>query len=123
MADQETMTDAPGAFDPTVHGLWKRYVDNYQIRDVAWVAACEANRAAGMPVEFVGTCRKCGDMLVPRQPWRAGTRWDYEAECRSRITESRVDGRRVVTGCGAVLVAPGGRLVKPQTARYHRTGA
>lgn len=117
MADQETLADVPGTFDPTIHGLWKRFVDNHQIREGEWLRACEAG-------EFVGTCRHCGDYLIPRRPLKvAPTRWDYEAECRSRVAESKVDGIRVVTGCGATLCAPGGRLVKPHTPRYQKTGA
>lgn len=112
MAEQEAMP-VDTTFNPAVHGLWKRFVDNYQIRDPEWLRACESG-------EFVGTCRHCGDYLVPRRPMRVGSRWDYEAECRSTLQESRVDGQRVVTGCGATVCAPGGRLFKPKTAR---TGA
>lgn len=108
MADQETLpVEAP--FDPAVHGLWKRFVDNGQIRDGEWLRACAAR-------EFVGTCRFCGDYLVPFRPMRVGSRWDYEAECRSGVQESNVDGKRVVTGCGHTIAAPGGRLAKTKTA-------
>jgi len=116
VADQEVLP-VQTAFDPAVHGLWKRFVDNdtHHIREGEWMRACEGD-------EFVGTCKYCGDYLVPQRPIRVGSRWDYEAMCRSRVTESRVDGRRVVTGCGQSIAAPGGRLAKPKPARFTRTG-
>jgi hypothetical protein len=95
--------------------VWTRFVDKGQIRDGEWLRACEAG-------EFVGTCRHCGDYLIPRRPLRVGSRWDYEAECRSTVRESRVDGRRVVTGCGQTIAAPGGRTAKPKPSRFGRTG-
>lgn len=115
MAEQETLHDDQriGPVDPALHGLWKRYVEDGRIRDGEWLRACESG-------EFVGTCRHCGDYLVPRRPMRVGSRWDYEAECRDQTRESRVDGHRVVTGCGHTIAAPGGRLRKPQP---QRTGA
>jgi hypothetical protein len=110
VADQETLPVQTAAFNPAVHGLWKRFVDEHHINHGAWLRAC----AEGA---WVGTCRHCGDYLIPRQPQQIGERWDYEAHCRSPVRESHVDGRRVVTGCGQILCAPGGRLGKPKRSR------
>lgn len=119
MADQETLTDetrqTSTTFNPAIHGLWKRFVENGTIRHGEWLRAC----AAG---EFVGTCRHCGDYLIPAHPLQVGQRWDYEAQCRSKATSSIVDGARHVSGCGHVMAAPGGRLKKPKRQRSTRTG-
>jgi len=119
MAEQETLIQdarvAGTPFDASVHGLWTRFVDNHTVRHGEWLAACEGKA-------FVGTCTHCGDLLQPRWPHRAGNRWDYEAECRNGITQSWVDGKRVVAGCGSILCAPGGRLAKRKAIQHGRTG-
>jgi hypothetical protein len=93
MADQETLPEtwagkAP-PFNPAMHGLWKRFVDNGVVVHGEWMRAAAAR-------ELVGTCRVCGAHLRPRHPAEVGhpVRWEYEAECVS---------------CGQIVCAPGGR--------------
>lgn len=106
MPHQETLpgTGQPDRFDPLDHRLYRGLVDaEGVIVHAAWMRAC----AAG---EFVGTCRRCGDYLVPSRPVEINQRTDYEATCRNRMTSSVINGVRHVAGCGWVLVAPGGRV-------------
>ena len=104
MADQETLP-VQNAFNPAVHGLWKRFVDDGRINHGAWLRAC----AEGT---WVGTCRRCGDYLVPLQPAERGRgHWEYEAACRTPAVLSTVDGVRRASGCGKTICAPGGRTL------------
>ena len=91
MAEQETLTERT-AFNPLDHGLWARYKTGNQVDHAAWMRAC----AEG---SWVGTCRLCGDYLIPVRPHQANAkRTDYEAHCRAEA-------------CGWILNAPGGRIV------------
>lgn len=117
MAQQETL---PGAGDDTPvnaldHGLWGRFVDaDGLIIDAAWMRAC----AAG---EFVGTCRQCGDYLLPVRPADVNAnRRDYEAHCRRGAQIHVVDGVRVTEGCGWTCDAPGGRVFGRSSRQLER---
>jgi hypothetical protein len=91
MADQETLTERT-SFNPLDHGLWARYHDHGEILHGAWMRAC----AEG---SFVGTCRHCGDYLIPLRPHQVnGKRTDYEAHCHAST-------------CGAIMLAPCGRVL------------
>lgn len=118
MPDQETL---PGTgripFDPLDHGLYRHLVDSDGvIVHGAWLRAC----AAG---EFVGTCRQCGDYLIPARPDEVTSqRIDYEAACRRRQTITVVDGVRRLDGCGWRLIAAGGRTFTRSSRRSERRG-
>ena len=105
MPAQETL---PGTghtpFNPLDHGLYRHLVDAEGfIIHTLWMRAC----AEGL---FVGTCRRCGDYLIPARPDEVtNQRTDYEAACRRRLTVQVVDGVRRLDGCGWVLTAVGGR--------------
>lgn len=88
-AGQQTLTGDV----PRDAGLWSRYVHNGQVDHAAWLRA----RAEG---QFVGTCRQCGDYLVPDAPHDHAGRTDYTARCR------RGDA------CRYELTAPGGRVLR-----------
>lgn len=131
MVEQEALADTGGkpsrmfAVDPAQHGLWDRMVEAGRISHQAWLRAVAESG-------FVGTCRRCGSYLRPRPADDRGSGvFDYEAEC-SNVHVSTVDVRndvrtkvvvreRVVAGCGAVMVAPGGRL--PGTAERESKAA
>lgn len=108
-------------FDPTKHGLWDRYVTAGQdgeawIDHAAWMRAC----ATG---EFVGTCRQCGDYLVPVRPEDVtATRTDYEARCRRPVEVVTRDGVRTVEGCGAVMTAARGLVFRRSSRTHERPG-
>lgn len=102
MATQDTL---PGTgqhmFNPMDHGLWKRFVDSDgRINHAAWLRA----RAEG---QWVGTCRRCGDYLIPEAPHEHDNRSDYQASCRN-------------DGCGYVMTAPGGRIALGSTRKSER---
>lgn len=82
-------------------GLWRRYVAAGEVLHAAWLHA----RSAG---EWVGTCRLCGDYLIPLPPDEHAGRIDYEAACRNRQ-------------CRYVLLAPGGRVMGGSAAKSHTT--
>lgn len=111
MPQQETLTPEP-VFNPMDHGLWRRFVDaEGRIVEAAWLRAC----AAG---EFVGTCRRCGDYLIPARPDHvSGSRTDYEATCRRRSEVVVKDGIRHLEGCGWRCNAPSG-VVSRKSMRW-----
>jgi hypothetical protein len=88
MAEQETLDERNG-MDPFIHSLWKRFVDNGCVVHGAWLRACAEN-------SYVGTCRICGDYLIPRHPYAVRAGYDYEYQCRN-------------VQCGHIYNAPGGR--------------
>ena len=93
-------------FDALEHGLWARFTDGDRINHGAWLRV----RAEG---GFVGTCRRCGDYLVPLAPYEhTDDRVDYEAHCRREIVATMVGGKRQVEGCEWTLSAPGGRMLR-----------
>lgn len=99
MARQETLTGDTPAFDPSQHGIWDRFVDAGDvINHAAWLRACAEGG-------FVGTCRACGDFLLPQPPDERDGRHDYTAVCRSGN-----DGPG--KGCGHEVNAPGGRRLR-----------
>jgi len=90
-------------FDPRRHRLYRRFVDGAgQIEHGQWLRAI----AEG---QHVGTCRRCGDYLIP-QPHVdvTSTRTDYQADCRDR------------DGCGFVCAMPGGRYLAGSTRENER---
>lgn len=104
MAEQETLTERT-VFNPLDHGLWARYRSGNQIDHAAWMRAC----ADG---SWVGTCRRCGDYLLPLRPYQINAkRTDYEAHCRREVVVRLIDGVRTVEGCGWILNAPSGRAL------------
>lgn len=101
MASQDTLPGTSGrTFNPMDHGLWKRFITDGEINHGAWLRA----RAEG---QWVGTCRRCGDYLVPQSPQEHGNRTDYEADCRNEK-------------CGFVMMAPGGRVAGGSTRKSER---
>ena len=58
----------------TPQGLSARYVQDGQIDRAQWQHACHS-------AEPVGTCRECGEPLMPRRPRQVGQRVDFEAVC------------------------------------------
>ncbi len=84
-------------------GLWPRYVTGGAIDHAQWLRA----RAES---QFVGTCRRCGDYLVPDPPAELAGRTDYTARCR-RAEE-----------CGYELAAPGGRVMRHSGRRSDQPG-
>lgn len=101
--------------DPSKHGLWERVTEAGRISHQAWLRAVSENG-------FVGTCRRCGSYLRPRSADDRGNGvFDYEAECTNQHQSTVAGGERSVAGCGAVMVAPGGRL--PGTAERERKAA
>jgi hypothetical protein len=101
--------------DPTQHGLWSRVVEAGRISHPVWLRAVAEGG-------FVGTCRRCGSYLRPLPADDRGNGlFDYEAQCENRHSSTVADGVRTVAGCGAVMVAPGGRL--PGTADRERKAA
>ena len=101
--------------DPSQHGLWTRVVEGGRISHPVWLRAVAEHG-------FVGTCRRCGHYLRPLPADDRGNGvFDYEAQCSNEHSTSTVDGRRQVSGCGQVMVAPGGRL--PGTAERERKAA
>lgn len=102
MAEQETLTERP-AFNPLDHGLWARYRAGNEIEHAAWMRAC----AEGA---WVGTCRRCGDYLIPLRPHQvSGKRTDYEAHCRN-------------DACGAIVLACCGRVLSYSSRASERKG-
>ncbi len=92
MPDQQSLPPTEQArIDPLTQGLWSRLTNGFYIDHSAWMRACAEGH-------HVGTCRRCGDYLVPRHPDQVGNRTDYEANCR-------------VEACGWTLNAPGGRIL------------
>lgn len=92
MADvQQTLTgDAHDA------GLYRALVTDGHINHPAWLRAHAEHR-------FVGTCRQCGDYLIPDQPHEhPGGRIDYTAACRNE-------------SCRWEMSAPGGRVMRHST--------
>lgn len=100
MATQDVLPGtAPAHFDPLAHRLYKRFVDGDRNIDYhQWLRAIAEHA-------FVGTCRRCGDQLIPMRPTDHGGRTDYEAHCRR-------------TDCGWICNAPGGRLLR-RSSRLH----
>lgn len=78
-------------------GLFRRVVANGEIVHNEWMRV----RAEG---GFVGTCRTCGDYLIPAAPDEHTGRIDYQADCRSDT-------------CRATLLSPGGRVMRGTTTR------
>lgn len=106
------MTDGPGtlfgdehvpAFDPREHRIYRRFIDGAgHIDHAQWLRAM----AEGT---WVGTCRRCGDYLIPQRPQDiSSTRTDYQADCRN------------VEGCGWVCSMPGGRYAQGSTRKSER---
>jgi hypothetical protein len=77
-------------------GFSRRVVRSEQGKAEKWIdhGSWLRARAEG---GFVGTCRRCGDYLVPRIPDEHGGRIDYEADCRNEA-------------CRYTIMAPGGRV-------------
>lgn len=75
-------------------GLYRLVLRDGEIDHAAWLRARAEAR-------YVGTCRRCGDYLVPLMPHEHAGRTDYQADCR------RGDD------CGYTLLAPGGRVNGP----------
>lgn len=107
--------------NPDEHGLFAEVMQGDRINHAAWMRACATH-------SFVGTCRRCGQPLIPRRPHdiQRGEVMctDYEAECSNQIVgriEPTEDGgkRRAVTGCGATVCAPNGHLAKRKKWRQH----
>lgn len=100
-AQQQTLTGDV----PHDAGIWRRLVGGAgQIDHAAWMRAC----AEG---SFVGTCRQCGDYLIPERPRDiTDGRTDYEARCRNEHHAQGRGATRTVTGCGWTTTAPGGRI-------------
>jgi len=90
MGEQETLVERV-RFNALDHGLWERFKDGDRINHGAWLRA----RAEGA---HVGTCRICGDYLIPAAPYEhTDGRVDNEAHCRA---------------CTATVNAPGGRILR-----------
>jgi len=109
MAEQETLLDDQPQgtpFIPVAHSLWTRFVDDGTVRHFAWLEAVRDHL-------YVGTCGACGDYLVPLPPDHVGKRVDYEARCRSEAVSTMVGGQREVSGCGQIVLLPGGRVQVP----------
>jgi hypothetical protein len=107
MAEQQTL---PGA--PDHGGLWRRHVTNSTIDHAAWLRA----RSEGQPV---GTCRQCGDHLLPETPNDHNGRLDYTATCRSCDASLLAPGGRVMRGSG-LWSTSGGAARAAALARQHR---
>ena len=106
MPDQEALPPTEHErFDPLAQGLWARYRIGNEINHSMWMRAC----AEG---SYVGTCRRCGDYLIPLRPYQVNTkRTDYEAHCRREVVIRLIDGVRSVEGCGYIICAPNGRCL------------
>jgi uncharacterized OB-fold protein len=78
-------------------GIYRTIAPDREIDHHAWLRA----RAEGRPV---GSCRSCGDYMMPQRPDEHSGRTDYEAQCRT---------------CGRVLLAPGGRRMS-SALKSHR---
>lgn len=109
----------PTRFNPNDHGLWKSFVgaDGHIIHD-KWMMAI----ANG---QFVGTCRRCGDYMVPARPDdRLQTRRDYEATCRNPSIGKAIRGDvQVDIACAYTILAVNGRTFAGTTsARRSRKG-
>lgn len=80
-------------------GLWTKVKDGDGcVHDGAW-------RTAMALLEHVGTCRRCGQPLKPREPERLpGGRWQYPAVCTG-------------AGCDYDTAAHGPRPAKKETKR------
>jgi hypothetical protein len=89
-------------FDSREHKLYKRFLDGAgHIQHGPWLRAM----AEGA---HVGTCRRCGDWLIPQRPREvSASRTDYQADCRDE-------------GCGWVCVIPGGRYLVGSTRLSER---
>lgn len=99
----ENGTTRPTPFNPDAHGLWRSMVKNGHIDDMKWK---EAVSTGG----FVGTCRRCGDYMIPGKPVEVNGRTDYEARCRNMAgSKARRGGQVVDVPCDYVMNAPGGR--------------
>lgn len=87
------------ALDGTIahNGFYRAVIANGEINHAAWMH----KRATG---EFVGTCRKCGDYLIPERPDDHAGRTDYEATCRN-------------ADCAGTVMAPGGRVLRHSAAK------
>lgn len=101
MDTQDALPGTPAPmFNPMDHRLWKRFIDDGLINHAAWLRARAEN-------QFVGTCRRCGDYLIPERPDEHAERTDYQATCRSKA-------------CGYVMTAPGGRIALGSTRKSER---
>lgn len=81
-----------------------------------WMGACAMRT-------FVGTCRRCGSMLVPEYPREYDGVFEYTAVCR-RPVESRYDAQsrtRYVDGCGYEMVSPRGKVLIGSSLRGERS--
>lgn len=96
--------DSPPPFNALDHRLYKRFVDGAGlINHREWLRAL-AER------QWVGTCRKCGDYLIPQRPYEVShTRTDYEAVCRDKQ-------------CRWTCQAPNGRYAQGSTRKSERKG-
>lgn len=102
------------AFDPLEHGLYRRFLNDARcncgdkanpghshIEHGQWLRAI----AEGA---HVGTCRQCGDYLIPQRPEQISqTRTDYEASCRNEE-------------CRWVCNAPSGRYLRGSSRLHER---
>jgi hypothetical protein len=89
-------------FDPRQQRLWPRFIDDGQIVHGQWLRAIAERK-------YVGTCRHCGQGLIPRTPYHVtSTRTDYQADCRDRDV------------CRWVCAMPGGRYLAGSTRLHER---
>ena len=105
MDEPVTLFGETPRFDSLDHRLYKRFIDgDGNINHGQWLRAL-AER------QWVGTCRRCGDYLIPQTPHQvSNTRTDYESVCRNR------------KGCGWTCYAPRGRYAQGSTRKSERKG-
>jgi|SRR5688572_6075755 hypothetical protein len=83
-----------------------------------WLGACAYGTA-------IGTCRRCGALMMPERPREYDGYFEYTAVCRRPFTaiydpESRT---RYVDGCGYEFVSPRGKLLIGSSMRSERLAA
>lgn len=107
----ETGRRAKTAFNPADHGLWKSILDGAgRIDHNKWMMAIRNG-------QYVGTCRRCGDYLVPARPDDHAGRRDYEATCRNESIGNAVRGNvQVDIACAYTIVAINGRTYAGTTS-------
>lgn len=105
-------------FNPNDHGLWRSLVNaDGRINHEKWMMAI----ANG---QYVGTCRRCGDWLVPARPEDNHGRRDYEATCRNPSIGKAIRGDvQVDIACAYIVLAVNGRTFAGTTRAKARKQA
>lgn len=104
-------------FNPASHGVWRSLVRaDGRIDHEKWMMAISNG-------QFVGTCRMCGDYLIPARPEDHAGRRDYEATCRNTSIGKAMRGNaQVDIACAYTVVAVNGRTFSGTTRAKARKG-